>query len=406
MDTVPEDSIVQANSVELDASSLATQSSASNAPKGPSKVSRASIERPAAIRSTTQDDHPSSPTRRVSDSETIQKVEAVVDKIMESLQNQNESISITLKSKGRSGTATSPSSQVQPSRTQYKLSFPGNTPQEAWRFSTAELAKTVRRRTAAMLTCHPAVVLRILELIHEALFNNVVVSKRNIYYQDPELFKSQKVVDRYVDILSYTFGIQRQALNVVSPPAESHASNAGKGIILTAKGYPDISTRGFLRLLSISSHPPPPIVALVDFDPDGIVIMSTYKHGSAALAHESDNLRVPLVRWLGVKSVDLTTTKPNTESYDDRNGLLQLSMRDRKKAVKMLDQELCAEDGVEQEWRRELQVMLMLNMKGEMEMLSQLKGGIELWVEDRICAETLRSRKVGNDSLPSPRDDS
>lgn len=134
--------------------------------------------------------------------------------------------------------------------------------------------------------------------------------------------------------------------------------------------------------------------------------MSTYKHGSAALAHESDNLRVPLVRWLGVKSVDLTATKPNTGSYDDRNGLLQLSMRDRKKAVKMLDQELCAENGVEQEWRRELQVMLMLNMKGEMEMLSQFEGAIELWMEDQICAETLRSRKVGNDSLPSPRDDS
>lgn len=133
--------------------------------------------------------------------------------------------------------------------------------------------------------------------------------------------------------------------------------------------------------------------------------MSTYKHGSAALSHESDNLRVPFVRWLGVKSIDLTAIKRNTESYDDRNGLLQLSMRDRKKAVKMLDQELCAEDGVEQEWRGELQVMLMLNMKGEMEMLSQLEGGIELWVEDRICAETLRSRRFGNDPLPLPRDD-
>ena len=41
---------------------------------------------------------------------------------------------------------------------------------------------------------------------------------RNIYYKDPELFKSQTVVDRYVDILAYTFGIHRAALNVVSPP--------------------------------------------------------------------------------------------------------------------------------------------------------------------------------------------
>ena len=41
-------------------------------------------------------------------------------------------------------------------------------------------------------------------------------SGRNIYYKDPELFRSQKVVDRYVDILSYTLGVQRAALNVVS----------------------------------------------------------------------------------------------------------------------------------------------------------------------------------------------
>lgn len=44
----------------------------------------------------------------------------------------------------------------------------------------------------------------------------IVCGYRNIYYKDPELFKSQKVVDRYVDILSYTFGLQRAALHVVS----------------------------------------------------------------------------------------------------------------------------------------------------------------------------------------------
>ncbi|KAL8664568.1 MAG: hypothetical protein Q9202_002977 [Teloschistes flavicans] len=171
-----------------------------------------------------------------------------------------------------------------------------------------------------------------------------------------------------------------------------------------AKGYPDVSTRGFLRLLSISSHPPPAIYALVDFDPDGIAIMSTYKHGSAALSHESANLRTPVIRWLGAKSMDLAFTKPNVDIYDDEKGTLQLRSRDRKKAVKMLDQELCAEDGVEKEWRRELQVMLMLNMKGEMEMLSQLEGGIEQWVEDRICVEALQSGRLGRNSLPSPKD--
>ena len=40
--------------------------------------------------------------------------------------------------------------------------------------------------------------------------------ERRIYYQDPALFKSQNVVDKYVDIFAYTFGVQRSDLNVVS----------------------------------------------------------------------------------------------------------------------------------------------------------------------------------------------
>lgn len=42
------------------------------------------------------------------------------------------------------------------------------------------------------------------------------ISSRNIYYKDPALFRSQTVVDRYIDIVAYTLGVQRAALNVVS----------------------------------------------------------------------------------------------------------------------------------------------------------------------------------------------
>ncbi len=42
------------------------------------------------------------------------------------------------------------------------------------------------------------------------------MTARNIYYRDPALFKSQHVVDRYVDILAFTLGVRRANLNVVS----------------------------------------------------------------------------------------------------------------------------------------------------------------------------------------------
>lgn len=115
--------------------------------------------------------------RRTTDPDTIGKVEAIVHRVIHCLQRQDDTISIALKA--RRPTESSSSSFIRrSSNNHYKLSFPGNTPQEAWRFSTAELTETVCKRTSAMLTYSPAVVLRILELIHEALVENVVISKR------------------------------------------------------------------------------------------------------------------------------------------------------------------------------------------------------------------------------------
>ncbi|KAI4142482.1 MAG: hypothetical protein L6R39_004917 [Caloplaca ligustica] len=348
-----------------------------------------------------------SPRRRMADPSTIGKVESIVSQINQSLLDQDDCISIPLRMKRRANIA-SPQPSARSLNENYQLSFPGNTPEEAWRFT---------------------VVLRILELIHEALVANLIISKRNIYYKDPELFRSQSIVDRYIDILAYTFGIQRAALNVTATAkglvagtfkiryydGSSSACEGAKDAVVIdrvdeigsidisnvdwvlvvekeAKGYPDISTRAFLRLLSISAHPPPPIYALVDFDPDGIAIMSIYKYGSFTLSHENANIRTPTVRWLGIKSKDLVSDEFNAASDDgDRKGLLSMSTRDRKKAAQMLGKAVYDEDGVEQEWRRELQVMLMLNLKVEMEILSEREGGVERWVEQRLCEGPVRS---------------
>ncbi|KAL8871465.1 MAG: hypothetical protein Q9174_002708 [Haloplaca sp. 1 TL-2023] len=312
--------------------------------------SPSNIRRTPTTQATTADAIEAPARRRIADPEVIEKIETVVLNILQSLQRQDDEISITLKTRQQSQNQSS-SQSSRFLRATYKLSYPGATPEEAWRFSRTELVEKVCQRTSSMLTCSPAVVHRILELIHEALIDNVVVSKRrpilinrlrrNIYYKDPELFKSQKVVDRYVDILSYTFGVQRAALNVIA----------------TAKG----------------------LVA------DGIAIMYTYKHGSRTLSHENANLKTPTVRWLGVRSNDLFPEGSSAEPMEDRTGLLKLSRRDRKKALDILCREVCEEDGVEKEWRRELQIMLMLNVKVEMEILAQREGGVENWVDQRLC---------------------
>ncbi|MCJ1287557.1 hypothetical protein MMC26_006909 [Xylographa opegraphella] len=302
------------------------------------------------------------------------------------------------------------------------LCFPGRTDTEAWRF---------------------AVVLRILSIVYEALVDNKIITKRAIFYQDPELFSKQGVVDRLVDDIAFMFGMQRFDLNVIAgakglvagafsiihsngsildisamlegtlvsnlrdsdrldisniawilviekeatfcslaSPLFYRDCGIGDGIIITGKGSPDISSRKFLRRLSeahIVTSTPPPIFCLADFDPYGLQIVSTYKYGSKALAHENAELVVPTLRWLGLKSKDL----PTDETSADESGLMPLTSRDRKMAMQMLGRRAFAED-VELEWRKELQAMLMLDMKAEIQLLDRREGGLVTWLKAAI----------------------
>ena len=121
----------------------------------------------------------------------------------------------------------------------------------------------------------------------------------------------------------------------------------------------------------------------MDFDPDGMAIMSTYKYGSWNLSHERSNMSIPKIKWLGLRSRELLGSNPGEVS----EGLLRLSTRDRKKAMKMLEKPLLNEDGAEQGWRRELQIMLILGLKAEMEILADRAGGVRRWVEERLLEE-------------------
>ncbi|KAI9837124.1 MAG: hypothetical protein M1838_004905 [Thelocarpon superellum] len=155
------------------------------------------------------------------------------------------------------------------------------------------------------------------------------------------------------------------------------------GVLVTGKGYPDISTRAFLHILATQfpAGLAPPIFALVDLDPDGVSIMSTYKYGSAALAHENAHLHVPGLQWLGVHSADLSEAAFSQEE----DGRLSLTARDRRRATKLLGKDIFAEDGPERLWRREVQVMLMMNWKAEIQMLGRAEGGLATYLDARLA---------------------
>ena len=136
--------------------------------------------------------------------------------------------------------------------------------------------------------------------------------------------------------------------------------------------------------------------------------MSTYKHGSYRLAHENVTskdtpaLNLPRLHWLGVQSHQISripATEGNTDNDTIANaqGLMRLTPRDRTKARHMLEWDLYAENGPEASCRRELQTMLVLNMKAEMQVLDDLPGGLATWLSTELGA---RQRSGVNDEGP------
>lgn len=253
---------------------------------------------------------------------------------------------------------------------------------------------------------------------------------RDIYYRDPALFGKQTHVDRYVDDIAYTFGVSRSSLNVTAAAKgllagaitvcrrdgsvlDASTDREGilvpntkdllsvdmtavkwilviekeatfrsiaasdfwdiittQGVIITAKGYPDLASRAMLRLLSCASpqngFTTPPVFGLADYDPDGMAILSTYRDGSKALAHENEEHCVPQLQWLGLRSEHLLLSYATHAAQ----GILTLTARDRTKAIKLVSDLF---DGFQ---RRELQTMLMLNMKAELQLLDAVPGAM------------------------------
>ncbi|KAI1206884.1 DNA topoisomerase IV, alpha subunit [Annulohypoxylon truncatum] len=374
----------------------------------------------------------------------ISKIESILEDIIDAL-SENRILTIPLRSR-RSGNEN-------------LIRFPANTGAEVKRF-----------------TC----LLQILHMCHEALVSGHVITKRNIYYQNPDLFGNQPYVDNLVDDVAFTFGVGRDVLNIVAaykglvagnitirlksnsvldcssdhngiliPHAETihqidigeakwvmviekeatfrglaasryyETSAAGAGLLITGKGYPDLVTRQFLHLLD-SAFPQVPIHALVDFDPSGIDIMLTYKHGSRSLSHE-ENITTPRLSWLGPKGCHIlghTNQRPSVgnhsqthQSFDftppsNREMLIpppsvpvssanpvqvlsNLTAFDRRKATNLLSRlikennEMTDTNMAENGLVCELQLMLMLNLKAEIQAVDDA-GDLTGWLDEKL----------------------
>lgn len=186
----------------------------------------------------------------------------------------------------------------------------------------------------------------------------------------------------------------------------------GDGLLITAKGYPDMITRSFLHSLS-GRRPDVPVFVLVDFDPHGLNIFHCFLHGSGNVLTDSA-IRNGSMRFLGIKSRHLfsinvanpaslarvgapaerqASTSPSgaTAAMSAEHAQVTTSVLDtgdRKLICHTLNRlsPSHAADSTCATLVQELQVMQMLGYKAEIQALGD-GGNLEKWLDAHIGEE-------------------
>uniref|UniRef100_A0AAQ6A0Y0 DNA topoisomerase (ATP-hydrolyzing) n=1 Tax=Amphiprion ocellaris TaxID=80972 RepID=A0AAQ6A0Y0_AMPOC len=263
-----------------------------------------------------------------------------------------------------------------------------------------------------------AQIVKIISVIYRLVQSNSYATKRDIYYNNTQLFGSQRTVDTIVDDISCLLKIPRRSLHVLATSKglisghlcyleedgtrinchsilctaytvclsvcdivssakfimivekdatfqrlldDHFCTKLSPCIIITGKGVPDVNSRLMVRklwdVLQI------PIFALVDADPHGIEIMCIYKYGSVAMSFEAHSLTVPSVMWLGLLPSDLQRLRVPEEA------LIPLSKKDEGKLNSLLKRPYLTS---QPDWQKEMELMQQSKVKAEIQSLAAI----------------------------------
>uniref|UniRef100_A0A8C5B9E2 DNA topoisomerase (ATP-hydrolyzing) n=1 Tax=Gadus morhua TaxID=8049 RepID=A0A8C5B9E2_GADMO len=256
-----------------------------------------------------------------------------------------------------------------------------------------------------------AQIFKILSIIYKLVQSNSYATKRDIYYNDTQLFGYQRAVDCIVDDISCMLQVPRRTLHVLatskgflcgdlsylegdgsrvnclsSSAVRTYIVSSAKFVLIvekdatfqrlidddfcsklcpcimiTGKGFPDVNSRLMVRKLWDTLQIP--IFALVDADPHGIEIMCIYKYGSVAMSFEAHSLTVPSVRWMGLLPSDLQRLRVPQDM------LIPLTQRDESKLHSLLRRPYLAS---QPSWQKEMDLMRQNKVKAEIQSLSAI----------------------------------
>ncbi|KAK9953956.1 hypothetical protein ABG768_016068 [Culter alburnus] len=284
----------------------------------------------------------------------------------------------------------------------------------------ADASVTALRCDCASSATKFALILKLLSVIYKLVQSDSYATKRDIYYNDPQLFGTQRTLDSIVDDVSCLLKVPRRSLHVLATskgfisgdlcyleedgtkvdcnssstavPVSSNVNGIrnivssakfvlivekdatfqrlldddfctrlSPCIIITGKGMPDVNSRLMVRKLWDALHIP--VFALVDADPHGIEIMCVYKYGSLSMAFEAHSLTVPSVLWLGLLPSDIQRYRVPKET------IIPFSQADEKKinSLRIRTYITC-----QPAWEREVEMMQRLKQKAEIQSLASI----------------------------------
>lgn len=149
-------------------------------------------------------------------------------------------------------------------------------------------------------------------------------------------------------------------------------------LIMSSQGQ---TTRGIRRLLQrLYEEHNLPIYVLTDFDPWGFYIYSVMKFGSISLAHISERLAIPSVRFLGITADDVN-------NYDLKKHFIKLKENDLSRLKQMAKYEWFEKS---KEWQRQFKMMNEFKCKAEIQALSS--RGIS-FISEKYLPEKIKRKE-------------
>ncbi|XP_066528639.1 meiotic recombination protein SPO11 isoform X2 [Hoplias malabaricus] len=248
--------------------------------------------------------------------------------------------------------------------------------------------------------------LRVLVMIYKLVQTDSYATKRDMYYNDPQLFGTQMNLDLIVDDISCMLKVPRRDLhvavhvssnvsgitNIVSSAKfilvvekdatfqrlldDDFCTRLCPCIIITGKGVPDINSRLMVRKLWDMLHIP--VFALVDADPYGIEIMCIYKYGSRSLAFDAPNLTIPSILWMGLLPSDIERFKV------PQDALIPFTKTDESKLMSLRKRPYIS---CQPKWDREMDTMLKLKQKAEIQSLASIAPHFltRVYLPNKLC---------------------